>query len=123
VCREPLTGPPELLELEPLGITHAAGEPVDVEAGVLTAIENFRDVAHFPFVHRGTMGEVAHRVSKFEVRREGYQTWMTRSYSVANGEAELFRDVADLTFDYHAVAPGIATVLLDHGTGGKRVVM
>jgi hypothetical protein len=28
-----------------------------------------------------------------------------------------------LTFDYHAVAPGIATVLLDHGAGGKRVVM
>jgi phenylpropionate dioxygenase-like ring-hydroxylating dioxygenase large terminal subunit len=120
---EPLTGPPELPELEPLGMTYAAGEPVDVEAGVLAAMENFRDVAHFPFVHRGTMGEVPHQVSKFEVRREGYQTWMTRSFSAANGETELFRDVADLTFSYHAVAPGIATVLLDHGAGGKRVVM
>jgi phenylpropionate dioxygenase-like ring-hydroxylating dioxygenase large terminal subunit len=120
---DPLTGPPDLPELEPLGMTYAAGEPVDVEAGILAAMENFRDVAHFPFVHRGTMGDVPHRVAKFEVRREGYETWMTRSYSAANGESELFRDVEDLTFDYHAVAPSIATVLLDHGTGGKRVVM
>ncbi|MDT5053860.1 MAG: hypothetical protein QOF66_2226 [Mycobacterium sp.] len=120
---DPLTGPPDLPELEPLGMTYAAGEPVDVEAGILAAMENFRDVAHFPFVHRGTMGDVPNRVAKFEVRREGYETWMTRSYSAANGESELFRDVEDLTFDYHAVAPSIATVLLDHGTDGKRVVM
>jgi phenylpropionate dioxygenase-like ring-hydroxylating dioxygenase large terminal subunit len=120
---DPLTGPPELPELEPLGMTYDAGEPVDVEAGILAAMENFRDVSHFPFVHRGTMGDVPHRVTKFEVRRDGYQTWMTRSYSAANGESELFRDVEDLTFDYHAVVPGIASVLLDHGAGGKRVVM
>jgi phenylpropionate dioxygenase-like ring-hydroxylating dioxygenase large terminal subunit len=120
---DPLTGPPDLPELEPLGMTYAAGDPVDVEAGILAAMENFRDVAHFPFVHRGTMGDVPHPVAKFEVHREGYQTWMTRRYSAANGESELFRDVDDLTFDYHAVAPSIATVLLDHGGGGKRVVM
>ena len=120
---DPLTGPPELPELEPLAMTYAAGEPVDVKAGILAAMENFRDVAHFPFVHRGTMGQVPHRVAKFEVRREGYETWMTRSYSAANGDSELFRDVEDLTFAYHAVAPGIATVLLDHGGAGKRVVI
>jgi hypothetical protein len=57
------------------------------------------------------------------VRREGYETWMTRSYSAANGESELFRDVQNLTFDYHAVPPGLATVLLDHGAGGRRVVI
>jgi phenylpropionate dioxygenase-like ring-hydroxylating dioxygenase large terminal subunit len=120
---DPLTGPPDLPELEPLGMAYTAGDPVDVEAGILAAMENFRDVAHFPFVHRGTMGDVAHRVAKFEVRREGYETWMTRHYSAANGESELFRDIEDQTFDYHAVAPSIATVLLDHGTDGKRVVM
>jgi phenylpropionate dioxygenase-like ring-hydroxylating dioxygenase large terminal subunit len=120
---EPLTGPPDLPELEGLGMTYAAGEPVDVKAGILAAMENFRDVAHFPFVHRGTMGQVPHQVSRFAVRREGYQTWMTRSYSAAHGDAELFRDVENLSFAYHAVAPSIATVMLDHGAGGKRVVI
>jgi phenylpropionate dioxygenase-like ring-hydroxylating dioxygenase large terminal subunit len=120
---DPLTGPPDLPELEPLAMTYAAGDPVDVEAGILAAMENFRDVAHFPFVHRGTMGDVAHTVAKFEVRREGYETWMTRHFCAANGESELFRDIEDQTFAYHAVAPSIATALLDHGVGGKRVVM
>jgi phenylpropionate dioxygenase-like ring-hydroxylating dioxygenase large terminal subunit len=119
---DPLTGPPHLPELEPRGISYTAGVPVDIEAGILTAMENFRDVAHFPFVHRETIGTVPHRVTEFEVRREGYQTWMTLSYSIANGEAEPFRNVEDLRFDYHTVAPGIA-VLLDHGAGGNRVIM
>jgi phenylpropionate dioxygenase-like ring-hydroxylating dioxygenase large terminal subunit len=37
---DPLTGPPHLAELESLGINCATGVPVDVEAGILTAMEN-----------------------------------------------------------------------------------
>lgn len=119
----PFTSVPFLPELETLEMTYLAGEPVDVAAGIVAAAENFRDVAHFPFVHRGTMGEVPHRVERLEVRRNGYETWMTRTYEARNGAAELFRDVEDLAFHYHAVAPGLVSVLLDHGPGGKRVVM
>jgi nitrite reductase/ring-hydroxylating ferredoxin subunit len=119
----PLTPAPYLPELESLEITYLAGEPVDVAAGIVAAAENFRDVAHFPFVHRGTMGEVPHQVERLEVRRDDYETWMTRMYSARNGAAGLFRDVEDLAFHYHAVAPGLVSVLLDHGAGGKRVVM
>jgi phenylpropionate dioxygenase-like ring-hydroxylating dioxygenase large terminal subunit len=119
----PLTPAPYLPELESMGMTYLAGEPVDVAAGIIAAAENFRDVAHFPFVHRGTMGEVPHQVERLQVRRDGYETWMTRTYAARNGAAELFRDVEDLTFHYHAVAPGLVSVLLDHGPGGKRVVM
>ncbi|HEX3513069.1 MAG TPA: aromatic ring-hydroxylating dioxygenase subunit alpha [Trebonia sp.] len=119
----PLTSAPYLPELEPLEMTYLAGEPVDVAAGMVAAAENFRDVAHFPFVHRGTMGEVPHQVERLEVRRDGYETWMTRGYTARGGDAALFRDVADLTFQYHAVAPGLVSVLLDHGPAGQRVVM
>lgn len=119
----PLTPAPCLPELESLEMTYLAGEPVDVAAGIVAAAENFRDVAHFPFVHRGTMGEVPHQVERLEVRRDGYETWMTRTYAARNGAAALFRDVEDLAFHYHAVAPGLVSVLLDHGPGGKRVVM
>jgi phenylpropionate dioxygenase-like ring-hydroxylating dioxygenase large terminal subunit len=119
----PLAPAPHLPELDSLGMTYLAGEPVDVAAGTVAAAENFRDVAHFPFVHRGTMGDVPHQVERFNVRHDGYETWMTRLYSASNGGAELFRDVADITFRYHAVAPGLVSVLLDHGDGGQRVVM
>jgi phenylpropionate dioxygenase-like ring-hydroxylating dioxygenase large terminal subunit len=120
---DPLTGPPDLPELESLEMTSAAIEPVDVEAGIRAAIENFRGVTHFPFADRGTMGKAPQQVSRFEVRREQYETWMTRRYCAANGDPELVRDSEGPTFEYHTVAPGIATVLLDHGAGGKRVVM
>lgn len=119
----PLTPAPYLPELEALEMTYLAGEPVDVAAGIVAAAENFRDVAHFPFVHRGTMGEVPYQVERLEVRRDGYETWMTRTYTARGGDAALFRDVEDLAFRYHAVAPGLVSVLLDHGPGGKRVVM
>ena len=119
----PLTPAPYLPELEPLAMTYLAGEPVDVAAGIVAAAENFRDVAHFPFVHRGTMGEVPHQVERLTVRRDGYETWMTRTYTARNGEAPLFRDVTGLAFRYHAVVPGLVAVLLDHGPGGQRVVM
>jgi phenylpropionate dioxygenase-like ring-hydroxylating dioxygenase large terminal subunit len=119
----PLTPVPYLPELEPLAMTYLAGEPVDVAAGIVAAAENFRDVAHFPFVHRATMGEVPHEVERLAVRRDGYETWMTRTYTARNGDAPLFRDVTDLVFHYHAVVPGLVAVLLDHGPDGKRVVM
>jgi hypothetical protein len=69
------------------------------------------------------MGEVPHQVERLTVRRDDYETWMTRMYSAQGGGAELFRDVTDVAFHYHAVAPGLVSVLLDHGAGGKRVVM
>jgi phenylpropionate dioxygenase-like ring-hydroxylating dioxygenase large terminal subunit len=119
----PLAPAPFLPELEPLEMTYLAGEPADVAAGIVAAAENFRDVAHFPFVHRGTMGDVPHQVERLDVGRDGYETWMTRTYSAQGGAAELFRDVADIAFRYHAVAPGLVSVLLDHGDGGQRVVM
>lgn len=119
----PLAPAPYLPELESLEMTYLAGEPVDVAAGIIAAAENFRDVAHFPFVHRGTMGDVPHEVERFEVRSDGYETWMTRLFSASSGQAALFRDVADVAFRYHAVAPGLVSVLLDHGDSGQRVVM
>jgi phenylpropionate dioxygenase-like ring-hydroxylating dioxygenase large terminal subunit len=119
----PLTAAPYLPELEALEMTYLAGEPVDVAAGIVAAAENFRDVAHFPFVHRGTMGAVPHQVERLEVRRDGYETWMTRTYTARGGSAGMYFDVADLAFRYHAIAPGLVSVLLDHGPGGSRVVM
>ncbi|WP_164478302.1 Rieske 2Fe-2S domain-containing protein [Mycolicibacterium stellerae] len=63
-----LTDPPDLPELEPLGMTYVAGEPVDVEAGILAAMESFLDVAGSRLIGCGTRGAVAQQVSKFEYR-------------------------------------------------------
>ncbi|MQA92529.1 MAG: Rieske 2Fe-2S domain-containing protein [Gemmatimonas sp.] len=120
---DPVTDPPELPELDDLEIEYRATAPFDTQAGLLHALENFRDVAHFPFVHRQSMGEVATTVPALEVRSEGFETWMRHDFSASAGANELYHDKEHVVMDYHAVAPSLATNLLDHGEGGHRVVI
>lgn len=120
---DPVAGPPELPELDGLEIEYRATAPFDTQAGLLHALENFRDVAHFPFVHRASMGEVSTAVPDLEVRSDGFETWMHHDFSASAGENDLYHDQDHVGMDYHAVAPSLATNLLDHGDGGHRVVI
>jgi phenylpropionate dioxygenase-like ring-hydroxylating dioxygenase large terminal subunit len=49
--------------------THGTGRPMSVAAGPRAATENFRDVAHFPFVHRSTMGHIPQVVEPLDLPR------------------------------------------------------
>lgn len=118
---DPLVGVPDLPELEPLEMTFLAGPPVTTTAGMLAALENFRDVAHFPFVHATSMGEVPHRVEKLEVEVDGFHCRMTRDYSAKAGFADIYRD-EEMVFNYHAVVPSLVTARLDYGDRGQRLV-
>lgn len=119
---DPVVDVPEMPELDELGMSYLAGEPVDTSAGILASLENFRDVAHFPFVHRDSMGEVPHEVERLEVRSDGFETWMSREYSASAGEAGIYRDRERLGFTYHGVVPSLASALVDYGPQGKRIV-
>ncbi len=49
--------------------------------------DNFLDMAHFPFVHRGTFGaQEAAEVSPYEVERDGFSTEVTFEHEFANRE-------------------------------------
>ncbi len=119
---DPVVDVPAMPELDGLGMTFLAGEPVDTSAGILASLENFRDVAHFPFVHRNSMGDVPHEVERLEVRSHGFETWMSREYSASAGEAGIYRDRERLGFTYHGVVPSLASALVDYGPQGKRLV-
>lgn len=61
-CLEELAAdPPRLPGLDGLELTILYSEPIPQLAGIGAATENFRDVAHFPFVHRASMGDPADR--------------------------------------------------------------
>lgn len=98
--------------------------PVTVRAGLRNATENFRDVAHFPFVHRGTMGEVPERVDPLRVRRQGLEVWMERTHRSSGGTADMY-DSAEtkIEFTYHTFAPAFAMAILDHGPDGHHMVI
>jgi phenylpropionate dioxygenase-like ring-hydroxylating dioxygenase large terminal subunit len=102
-------------------------EPVTVDAGIRAATENFRDVAHFAFVHRGTMGELDPYVESLDVRSDGIEVWLDRDYHASGGSAsaygEDFGGQGSIHFRYHAIAPSFVFIELDHGPVGHRLVM
>jgi phenylpropionate dioxygenase-like ring-hydroxylating dioxygenase large terminal subunit len=82
--------------IAPLGAIEASEDP-SYEVGELPALrarasigllaDNFLDMAHFPFVHRGTFGaDEAEEVPPYEVIREGWSFVARREHPFANRE-------------------------------------
>lgn len=64
---------PELPGYGGNGWQYGFGVPTDLSCGLRSITENFRDMAHFPFVHAESMGpRVRHEVDAYEVRRSGW---------------------------------------------------
>ena len=122
VLDDPLTGPPDPAEFHELELTEwVAGPTIHSEIGLAATTENFRDVAHFPFVHRGTMGEVPHPVENLDVRREGTEVWMTRRVEALPGAP--WSEDGDSWMRYHTLAPCVSIILYDYDRIGKRVLV
>lgn len=114
-----LPDPPEIAGLD---LQWRAGEPMEVGCGFMAATENFRDMAHFPFVHEPSMGPVDPVVPQFEVHRDGHQ--VTASYFYRQVQDSTFSGTGDAWMNYRTYAPGIATILYDYGPHiGKRYLM
>ncbi|WP_237570276.1 aromatic ring-hydroxylating oxygenase subunit alpha [Mycolicibacterium lacusdiani] len=114
-----LPDPPEIADLE---LEWRSAEPIHAACGFMAATENFRDMAHFPFVHEPSMGEVDPVVSDLDVKRDGREVWATYYYEQI--PSAKFSAVGDAQMQYHSYAPGIATILYDFGPEtGKRYLV
>lgn len=96
-----------------------AATPLESPTGVAVAIENFRDVAHFPFVHEVSMGPSKHVVEALKVRREGLDVWMERTLDAGEGD---WANDGDCLMQYHCGAPGFASITYHYERLGKRIV-
>lgn len=117
---EPLTDLWDPPELQTPGLVFGPGEPVRTSAGMRTTVENFRDVSHFPFVHRETMGELAHVVDPLDVRREERDIYMEVSYQRQQGGDPTVKH--DMTLSYHVTMPGLSTIVLQMEAGTRYVM-
>jgi phenylpropionate dioxygenase-like ring-hydroxylating dioxygenase large terminal subunit len=72
---------PELLGYGARGWEFGFGKPADIGCGMRQLTENFRDMAHFPFVHAATMGpNVRRQVDSYDVRQNGWELeWTLRT--------------------------------------------
>ena len=108
--------------LEGLVWSHAPGRPLPVAAGLRAATENFRDVAHFPFVHQSTMGHLPTVIEPLNVEQRGAEVRLTRDYNASGGDhAGMWQE--RMTFSYHAIAPGFVCLRMDHESGGARLLL
>ncbi len=122
---EPVDDLPALAELDGFDLTFACSQEIPQSCGIAAATENFRDVAHFPFVHRQSMGEIAHEVEPLDVRREGIECWMSRPYLAQGGEGEAVwsNQAGRATMSYHTVAPSLSCIVYDYEGLGNRVLL
>ena len=103
--------------------------PTRARVGAGLMIDNFLDMAHFPFVHAGTIGsEDAIDVPDFEIERTGYgmrvhsRHWFPNHEdpAVERGERDLLQERI-LTYEYRA--PFLASLRIDYvQAGGTNVV-
>jgi len=120
VLEEPLAEPPEVPWFEPERWEIGHGEVFELPVGVGVAVENFRDVAHFAFVHQATMGAVAEVVEPLPVQRDGIVVTMRRELRMgAEGDSSWGSLREGLT---HAVAPNLIAIRL-WMTKGERCLL
>lgn len=119
---EPVFEIPDPPEIGDLTLDWLTGGPIPVKCGFMAATENFRDMAHFPFVHEASMGEVDPVVPALEVERDGRE--VRASFFYPKVPSSTFSDNGDAWMHYHSYAPGIATILYDFGPEvGKRYLV
>ena len=102
----------------------AYGTPADLRCGMRQLTENFRDVAHFPFVHGATMGpEVRRVVEPYAVRRDGWLLRWTSSVDLGGTALNGSSAVAGRqTVAYHVLLPMFAYAYTSFPDGGRRLV-
>jgi phenylpropionate dioxygenase-like ring-hydroxylating dioxygenase large terminal subunit len=117
---EPLVEPPHYTAAEAADWIYAAGEPFEVQVGPATLVENFRDVAHFAFVHRETFGQLPAEVEPLEARRNGFEVSMQRRTDLAGAPDAGWGSVKSM--DYWVQAPAFVTVAM-HTEHGDRFLI
>ncbi|MDX6602765.1 MAG: hypothetical protein QOF13_1967 [Solirubrobacterales bacterium] len=108
VLEEPLGEPPNVTWFDPDQWRWGNGMPFELPVGLGVTIENFRDIAHFAFVHRATLGVVTEVVEPLRVKRDGFEVTMRREMTTGGG--------GDGTWDSlreghnHVIAPNFTSI-------------
>jgi phenylpropionate dioxygenase-like ring-hydroxylating dioxygenase large terminal subunit len=106
---EPLGEPPSVPWFDPDPSRLGHGTPFELPVGLGVMIENFRDVAHFAFVHKATLGEVPEVIEPLGVERDGLTVTMRREMRSKGGDGTW--DSLREGFN-HAVAPNFTSIRL-----------
>jgi phenylpropionate dioxygenase-like ring-hydroxylating dioxygenase large terminal subunit len=120
VLEEPLGEPPYLSWFDPESWRWAHGTPFELPVGLGLMIENFRDVAHFAFVHQATLGAMPEVVEPLEVQRNGLEVTMRREMRAGDGADEVWGSLRELR--NHVIAPNFTSAQM-FNVNGQRCLL
>jgi phenylpropionate dioxygenase-like ring-hydroxylating dioxygenase large terminal subunit len=113
---------PVLPSRDQAGWQFAYGNPHDLNCGMRQLTENFRDISHFAFVHRGTMGPSARRVvDRYTVSRSGWDIeWVMRTNLGGTALSGNSAVAGQITLTHRVSLPMAATVETQFPSGARR---
>jgi phenylpropionate dioxygenase-like ring-hydroxylating dioxygenase large terminal subunit len=116
VLEEPFGELPSVPWFDPSPSRVGHGTPFELPVGLGVMIENFRDVAHFAFVHRVTLGEVPVVIEPLAVERDGFVVTMRREMRSKGGDGtwDSLREGIN-----HAIAPNFTSIRLVMAKGER----
>jgi len=112
---EPLTDVPDVPWFDPDKWTWGHGTPFELPVAFGLMIENFRDVAHFAFVHEATLGPQPAVVEPLTPERNGLEVRLRRNMEWGDEASSVWGPLREMY--YHSIAPNFisAQMLTDEG--------
>jgi phenylpropionate dioxygenase-like ring-hydroxylating dioxygenase large terminal subunit len=120
VLEEPLTEPPAVAWFDPDQWRWGHGTPFELPVGIGVPIENFRDVAHFAFVHQETLSVTAEVVEPLKPKRSGLEVTLCRNVTVGGDAERLWSPTFEVR--NHVVAPNLTSAQMLTAKG-KRCLL
>jgi phenylpropionate dioxygenase-like ring-hydroxylating dioxygenase large terminal subunit len=104
---DPLGGLPDLPWFDPSRWTWGHGIPFELPVSLGVMIENFRDVAHFAFVHRDTLGALPEVIEPLEPERRGLEVTLRRKMEFGDKADAVWGTLREMA--YHVIAPNLTS--------------
>jgi nitrite reductase/ring-hydroxylating ferredoxin subunit len=107
VLEQPIGEPPTLPWFDPETWTWGHGKPFELPVSFGIMIENFRDVAHFAFVHQATLGAMPEVIEPLRPERDDFKVTLRREMLAGEGADEIWGSLREL--HTHAIAPNFTS--------------
>ena len=107
VLEEPLGGLPDLPWFDAADWTWGHGTPFELPVAFGVMIENFRDVAHFAFVHQATLGPLPEVIEPLEPERNGLEVTLRRKTEFGDDASAVWGTLREI--GYHVIAPNFTS--------------
>lgn len=119
---EPVAPLPQVVEWDDPGFGLARLPVQEWHAGAAQITDNFLDVAHFPFMHLGTIGDPDDKlVGDYTVTRDNWVFTAVHRHKAALVDGS--GTIVDRTMEFECTAPHHLRLRLDYGEHGATVLL